>query len=112
MAAIAGKMKGMYHALTGEPFDAQEAFTMGVASKVVPHDQLMAFCEEKAKVIAQWSPLVVRYTKEGIYETTEHPLRAVAQTDQYRLFTLYQTDDRAEGQQAFAEKRDADYKGK
>ena len=112
LATIAGKMQGMYHALTGESFDAQEALSMGVASKVVPHDQLMEFTEEKAKIIAQWSPLAVRYTKECIYEAVEHPLRPVAQTDQYRLFTLYSTGDREEGQKAFAEKRDASYKGK
>ncbi len=78
LAAVAGKMQAMYHALTGEPFDAQEALSMGVASKVVPHDQLMAFAEEKANLITQWSPLAVRYTKECIYEAVEHPLRTVA----------------------------------
>lgn len=112
LAVVAGKMQAMYYVLTGEPFDAQQALAMGVASKVVPHDQLMSSAEETAKVIAQWSPLVVKYAKDCIYEAVEQPLQQLARTDQFRNFTLYSTGDREEGHQAFVEKRAPSYQGK
>jgi len=111
LAAIVGKMQAMYYVLTAERFNAQQALAMGVASKVVPHDQLMASAEETAKTIAQYSPLVARYAKDCILEATEQPLRQLAVTDQYRNFTLYSTADREEGHKAFIEKRAPGYKG-
>ena len=112
LAAIAGKMQAMYYVLTGERFDAQQALAMGVASKVVPHEQLLASAEETARTIAQWSPLVVRYAKDCIYEAVEQPLQQLARTDQFRSFTLYSTGDREEGHKAFVGKRSPSYKGK
>ena len=112
MASAAGKLKTMYYVLTGERFDANEALSMGLISKIVPHDQLMEKAEETARIIAGYSPLVVRYSKECIDEVTETPLLQVAQTDQYRCFTLYGTQDREEGHKAFIEKRSPRYKGK
>ncbi len=111
-ASIAGKTRAMYYVLTGQTWDAQQAFAMGMASRVVTHDQLMAVAEETAKTIAQWSPLVVRYAKECILEAVEQPLRQLAQTDMFRNFSLYSTKDREEGHKAFVQKRSPDYKGK
>lgn len=112
LATIAGKMQAMYYVLTGETFDAQLALVMGVASKVVPHDQLMASAEETAGIIAQWSPLVVRYAKDCVNEAVEKPLHQLAQTDQLRNFTLYSSQGREEGHKAFVEKREPTYRGK
>ncbi|MDD5288458.1 MAG: enoyl-CoA hydratase/isomerase family protein [Dehalococcoidales bacterium] len=112
LAALAGKTQAMYYTLTGESFDAQQALAMGVVSKVVPHEQLMRSAEETARLIAQWSPLVVRFTKDCICEAVEQSLQQLDQTDKFRVFTLFSTQDREEANRAFTEKRAPIYKGK
>ncbi len=107
-----GKYRAMYYIMSGEWFDAKTALEMGVLSKVVPHEQLLATAEECARTIAGWSPVVVRFAKECVQGAFEKPLEPVLEADQYRNFTLYQTKDREEGHKSFVEKRSPDYQGR
>lgn len=54
--------------LTGEPINAQRAFTANMISKVVPHDQLMAAAEDMARRILRNDRRAVESAKETIFE--------------------------------------------
>ena len=52
--------------LTGDTIDAHEAARLGMVSRVVPHEDLMAECEKIARKITLLSPVGVKMTKLGV----------------------------------------------
>lgn len=95
--------------LTGEFIDAQRALSVGLVSRVVPHDQLMPTCEALAEKIASNGQLAVRITKRLAYTTLRMGLdqaREVAGAlSQINSFS----PDTQEGPKAFASKRKPDF---
>jgi len=57
--------------LTGETIDAHEATRLGMVSRAVPHDDLMAECEKVAKKICLLSPIGVKMTKASVNRALE-----------------------------------------
>jgi enoyl-CoA hydratase/carnithine racemase len=51
---------------TGKPIDAQEAYRIGLVSKVVPLDKLMPTARKLAETICEGGPLAVRKAKESM----------------------------------------------
>ena len=97
---------------TGKTIDAQEAYRIGLANKVVPSDQLMIEAKKMAEKICEASPLGVRCAKEllvrGMSLSLDEALRLEDDVQTYIL----NTEDCAEGFSAFAEKRKPQWKGK
>jgi E-phenylitaconyl-CoA hydratase len=109
---LVGQSNAMLMALTAERIDAQEALRIGLVSRVVPHGQLMDAARAIAKRIAGNAPLAVRATKRLINHSAEAPLSAGLDAERYAFSLLHNTEDRAEGRQAFVEKRRPQFKGK
>ena len=57
--------------LTGDTVDAHEAARMGLVSRVVPHDGLMAECERVARKISLISPVGVQMSKAAVNRALE-----------------------------------------
>ncbi len=57
--------------LTGDTVDAHEAARIGLVSRVVPHDQLMAECERIAKKITLLSQVGVKMSKIAVNRALE-----------------------------------------
>lgn len=109
---IVGKSKALELTLTAETISAEEAFEIGLVSKVVSPENLASEVDALADTIASKAPIALRYIKEavnkGIDLTLEQGLRLEA--DLY--FLLHTTADRTEGVKAFLEKRPPKFKGK
>ena len=109
---IVGKGNALYMLLTGEHVTAPDALRMGLVSRVVPADQLMAEAEKIMKIIVAKSPAALALTMEavdrGLETTLEEGLRIEA--DAFGL--VASTGDMKEGLNAFLEKRPAKFEGK
>lgn len=102
----------MYMLLTGERMDAQEAYRVGLVSKVVPHDQLMDEAERVAGILKKNGPLSVKAIKQAAVKGLEVTLDQGLYIEQHLFNLLSDSEDRAEGRRAFAEKRDPEYQGR
>jgi E-phenylitaconyl-CoA hydratase len=94
-------------ALQGRSYrlDAEEAQRIGLLTEVVPAERLRDRAEEIAREVLKNSPLAVRYSKQAIMEGLNLGLRDALELSGYILKEVWDTEDRMEGAQAFAEKR-------
>ncbi|MEK6768630.1 MAG: enoyl-CoA hydratase-related protein [Gemmatimonadota bacterium] len=108
---IVGKGNALYMLLSGEHVNALDALRMGLVSKVVPQDQLMAEAEKLMRTIIAKGPIALALTMDavdrGLEMTLEEGLRLEA--DAFGL--VASTKDMKEGLTAFLEKRPAKFEG-
>ena len=97
--------------LTGAIIDAQEAYRIGLIDEVVPAAQLMERAETLALEIAANAPLAITDTLRAVDEGLDLPLDLALMREAARFGHLCGTADKAEGAQAFLEKRAPVWKG-
>lgn len=97
---------------TGDIITAEEAFKLGIINRVVPEDQLMVTAKEIAKKIAAKSSAALKLAKEAI----NHGMQTNLETGlkyEYELYSLsLSLEDKAEGVNAFIEKRAPKFVGR
>ncbi len=98
--------------LTDEPFDADEAFRMGLINEVVPHDSLLERATEIALQIAEMPPVAVRMMKEFVVRYREMPVDSAWHVQSLmNTMLIKMTADGDEGREAFNEKRPPEFTG-
>ncbi|MGB9498358.1 MAG: enoyl-CoA hydratase/isomerase family protein [Dissulfuribacterales bacterium] len=106
---IVGRNKANELLLACEMFDAEEAFRIGLVSKVVPHEQLMHAALEMAGKIVKNAPLSIKFTKralmKGLFNTELKAFLAES------MRVLFNSADMKEAMKAFQEKREPVFKG-
>jgi enoyl-CoA hydratase len=106
---IVGRNKANELLFTCEMFDAQEAFKMGLANKVVPHEQLMPEAVQMATKILKNAPLSIKFTKRALMEGLFRPELKSLLGDSIKL--LFNSIDMKEAIIAFQERREPIFKG-
>ncbi len=111
LARWVGKGLAMRMAM-GFPLSGEEAYRIGLAQWLAPHDELTNKTMEVATHIASLPPLAARMTKESLSKGLEIPnLSDASLVDLYRFMALELTEDKAEGHEAWRERRDPAFKG-
>ena len=97
--------------LTGDQIDAATAQQFGLVSRVVPQTELLDTARQIAQRIAGHAPLAVRAVKEVAQVSLDETLDQALRFGSTLRWIIGQTDDAKEGPRAFAERREAQYKG-
>lgn len=99
-------------AFTGDSIDAERAERLGLVNKVVPDGKLEEATMEYALRLANGPTKSIGYTKAAIYRGWFQSLDATFEHQGVAQTLTRNTEDRAEGQKAFAERRPPNYAGK
>jgi enoyl-CoA hydratase/carnithine racemase len=106
-----GKFAAMKILLTGEPFSASEAKSLGLISELVNDAEVESRALSLAQHIKTLPPLSVRFIKEAVLESMNTSLDAGLRFERRAFQTLFSTHDKTEGIRARLEKRQPVFKG-
>jgi enoyl-CoA hydratase len=98
--------------LTGEKFDAQEAWRIGVVDELVEPERLLERAMELANKIASQPPMAARIAKKAVNLAMESSLQAGMLFEQVQSIYTLGTADNKEAAAAFLEKRAPHFKGR
>jgi 2-(1,2-epoxy-1,2-dihydrophenyl)acetyl-CoA isomerase len=109
---LIGFGRAMEIALTGRDVEAQEAVQIGLADRVVPHDQLEEEAFRWARQLAQGPTKAYSLTKRALFYGMEHSWEEALEYEAQMQEIAGKTEDFREGVTAFAEKRKPQFRGK
>lgn len=108
---IVGMEKALDLMLSGEIINAEEALRIGLVSRVVPHEQLMATAKELATKIAAGPSVAIELIKRGLRRGLNNDLKTQLDYESYAQNLCRKTEDHEEAIQAFMEKKKPEFKG-
>jgi enoyl-CoA hydratase len=104
-----GKAKAMELCLTGRMMDAEEAERAGLVARVVPAADLKDEAIKTAATIAGMSLPIAQRCKEAVNVAFESTLTEGVRFERRTFHATFATQDRAEGMDAFVNKRKPDW---
>jgi enoyl-CoA hydratase/carnithine racemase len=109
---LIGSARACELVFTGSMVSAAEAERIGLANRVVPHDQLMPNVMELAQRMAKNPPGVLRLAKESIYRSLSTDLETAFTRETEVQIECFYSEDFLEGVTAFTEKRKPQFRGR
>ena len=111
LVRLVGKGRAKELCMTGRIITAQEAFSMGLVTRIFPADSLMDETWKIARTIAEKGRVSLRAVKHVIDDGFDVDLKAACalETDAFSL--CFASPDQQEGTAAFLEKRPPKFKG-
>lgn len=107
-----GKSKAMEMNLTGRIMDAEEAERSGLVSRILPVDELLEDAIKTAQKIASLSRPIAMVAKESVNRAYETTLKEGLLFERRTFHATFAFEDRKEGMDAFAAKRQPQFKHK
>jgi len=105
LPGIVGLGKATELLFLGETIDAQECYRIGLASRVIPHEQLMTEVYELARRLKRSPLYALGVTKDLLNRETEVDLEAALEMEARTQAECMESQDFQEGYKAFIEKR-------
>ena len=112
LSKLVGPMKAREIYLLGDTFGAAEAQAMGLLTKIVPPDALMAEALALAGRLAKGPRVAYAYIKANMLLAETATLAEVAEREAVHQARTAQTEDHAEAKRAFVEKRTPLFQGR
>ncbi|MFD0049822.1 enoyl-CoA hydratase-related protein [Actinomycetes bacterium NPDC127524] len=107
-----GRAQALKWLWTGDMMSAQEAYSYGLLTKIMPRELLMEESLKFAEKIAEQPILSIRLIKESVNKAIDYPLQEGMQFERKNFYMLFSSEDQKEGMKAFIEKRKPSFKGK
>jgi enoyl-CoA hydratase/carnithine racemase len=107
--AIAGYPRAAEKLLLGEAFTAQEAYQMGMVSKVLPLDELLPFAKRQTAKLVALPATSVRATKALMKQPRTAQIEAALKAEIDLFSAMLQAPEAKEAFTAFFEKRKPDF---
>jgi enoyl-CoA hydratase/carnithine racemase len=98
--------------LASSPLDAPRAAALGLATQVVPADEVVDRAVEYAQQFARTSPAVYRLAKAALQRGAGTDAAASSELELLATAAVFGTADRREGMTAFLEKREPIFEGR
>lgn len=107
-----GKFAAMRWLLTGDLISATDALRLGLVSEVVADSEVLNHALALAARIAALPPLAVAAIKESVLLGPDASLVTALSLERKAFQLLFASEDRAEGIQAFQQRRKPQFKGR
>jgi len=108
---IIGLGHAMEMILSGDRFDAEFAYRTGLVNRIVEQNELLKESMTYAEKLASRAPIAQQLAKEVMYRTHGLTMDEALRIESLSFRSLADSQDLAEGNLSFREKRDAVFKG-
>ncbi|MEW4412064.1 enoyl-CoA hydratase-related protein [Clostridium sp. AN503] len=98
--------------LLGRKIGAEEAVAIGLATKCVPQESLIAEAKKMAGKLIAKGPVAIRIAKQVVQASLSSSQEVGELLEMLALSALCSTEDKMEGVTSFLEKRTPEYRGK
>ena len=109
---IVGLGNAMEMVLSGDFFDAEHAYRIGLVNRIVAQEQLLDEAVAYAEKLSARAPLAQRLAKEVVHRAHGLPMDEALRLESMSFRDLAHTEDLAEGNAAFRERRPARFKSR